>query len=113
MPSRSINPNLVKIRRAYSPSELAKCLQVHKNTIRNWRRSGLDPIDGGKPVLFMGQTVREFLRKRNNARKCPCPPGNLYCFRCRTPRPPLGLLEYKPITATSGNLQGFCATCET
>jgi hypothetical protein len=114
MPSRNINPNAVKIHRAYNSSELARCLHVHKNTIGNWQRSGLNPIDDGKPALFMGRTVREFLRKRSAARKCPSPPGSLYCFRCRMPRQPnRAVVEYEPITATSGNLRGFCPTCET
>lgn len=114
MPSRRFNPNRVKLHRLYSVHELATHLGVHKNTIGNWQRNGLDPIDHGRPILFRGATVREFLTKRNGTRKRPCPPGTLYCFRCRTPRPPaLGLLEYVSITSRSGNLRGFCETCET
>ena len=29
----------------------------------NWRKVGLDPIDGSKPILFHGSAVREFLKK--------------------------------------------------
>lgn len=114
MSSRKVNPNRVKLQRTYTASELAACLLVHKNTISNWQRKGLTPIDGARPILFLGSTVRDFLRKQNAARRRPCPPGNLYCFRCRLPRPPAdGLVEYRWITATSGNLRAVCATCET
>lgn len=113
MPTRSLNPNRIKLRRVYGVYELAKRLGVHKNTIGRWQLKGLEPIDQGRPVLFLGATVRTFLAKRKAERKRPCPPGTLYCFRCRWPRrPALGLLEYVPRTPKSGNIRGFCETCE-
>ena len=114
MATRRANPNVVKLNRTYDASQLSACCGVHKNTVLNWREAGLEPIDNIKPVLFHGSAVREFLKKRNARRKKPCGPGRLYCFRCRGPRPPaLGLVEYLPLTATSGNLKAFCGTCET
>lgn len=113
MPTRKLNPRRLKQLRAYTTGELAACLKVHKNTIRNWQRKGLEPIDSGKPVLFLGSAVGNFLTKRNSARKRPCPPSTFYCLGCRVPRPPArGTVEYVPITATSGNLRAFCASCE-
>jgi hypothetical protein len=108
-----INPRAVKLHRSYSVPELAVCLRVHKNTVRHWQGAGLEPIDGGRPVLFQGAAVRAFLSSRNASRKRPCPPGTLYCFRCREPRPPaLAMVEYVSFTATNGNLQALCAVCE-
>ena len=110
----SLDPNIVKLHRAYSVGELAARLGVHKNTVRHWQREGLQPIDGNRPVLFQGATIRAFLSKRQASRKCPCPPGTLYCFRCRVPRPPaLGMVDYVPMTAVSGNLKAICAACDT
>lgn len=107
------NPNAVKVHRSYSVGELAKRLGVHKNTIRHWQRDGMASIDGSRPSLFHGGAVRNFLIKRNASRKRPCPPGTLYCFRCRTPRPPaLGMIEYVPLRPASGNLRAICETCE-
>ena len=51
MASRRINPNMVKINRSYTARELADRLAVHKNTIRQWQREGLSPLDGGRPAL--------------------------------------------------------------
>lgn len=114
MPNRHSNANRVKLRRLYNVRELAKLFGVHKNTIGNWQRKGLKPIDGSKPILFLGAIVRDFQKQRTAARKCPCPPGTFYCFRCRAPRRPANaVVEYYPITATSGNLRAICATCET
>ena len=113
MPSRRVNPNRVKLHRSYSVAELATCLSVHKNTVRHWQANGLEPVEPRKPYLFHGATAREFLAKRNASRKRPCPPGTLYCLRCRQPRPPaLGMVDYLPLRADSGNLRAICATCE-
>ena len=107
------NPRAVKLHRSYSVPELAACLRVHKNTVRHWQGVGLEPIDGGRPVLFQGAAVRAFLADRNASRKRPCPPGTLYCFRCREPRAPaLGMVEYVSFTAVTGNLQAICGGCE-
>lgn len=113
MRSRRVNPNVVKRHYSYTVQELAACLGVHKNTVRNWQAEGMAPIDGGRPVLFHGSVVREFLARRNADRKRPCAPGTLYCLRCRQPRPPaLDMVEFVSINATSGNLRAICSHCE-
>jgi hypothetical protein len=114
MATRRTNPRAVKLHRSYSLSELAACLGVHKNTVHNWQRDGLKPIDSARPVLFQGAIVREFLTTRNASRKRPCPAGTLYCFGCRQPRPPaLGMIDYLSINAQSGNVRAICGICET
>ena len=114
MPARRVNPYRIKLHFSYTASELAECCGAHKNTVRHWQRHGLCPIDNSRPALFHGATVREFLLKRNASRKRPCPPGTLYCLRCRQPRPPaLAMVEYVARNAVSGNLRAFCECCET
>lgn len=114
MAARRINPNLIKLHRTYTVSELAARLEVHKHTIRNWQRDGLAPIDQRRPVLFHGAIVRAFLKLRNQRRKSPCPPGTLYCFRCRGPRAPaLKMVDFVEIRPGAGDLNALCETCET
>lgn len=114
MSAQRINPNRVKLHRSYNVGDLAKLLSVHKNTVRGWQREGMQPIEDKRPFLFQGTTARTFLANRKANRKCPCPPGTMYCFRCRAARPPaLGMVDYIPINAASGNLKAICATCET
>ena len=114
MANRRVNPNIIKLRQTYDVTELARRCGVHKNTIFNWRRDGLSPIDSMKPILFHGAAVREFLKERHDKRKHPCGPGHLYCFRCREPRrPAFGLADFMSVNATSGNVRAFCETCET
>ena len=112
MASRRLNPNLVKVHRSYTAGELALRFGVHKNTVRNWQRDGLMPIDQSRPVLFQGSTVREFLRARNTGRRSPCGPGRFYCFRCRAPQAPAGgMVDLVPLNPRSGNLRALCGTC--
>lgn len=112
MVSSRANHLRVKLHRSYTVPELAACLHVHKNTVRHWLRSGLQPIDSSRPMLFHGGAVRAFLSKRIASRKRPCPPGTLYCLRCRVPRPPaLGMVDCVVMSATSGNLRALCEAC--
>lgn len=114
MPARRVHPNAVKLHRSYNVAELAACCGVHKNTVRHWQGEGLTPVDDRRPLLFHGASIRAFLSNRKASRKRPCPPGTLYCFRCREPRPPApGVVDFVAINALSGNIRANCATCET
>lgn len=112
MPAQRVDLRRVKQHRSYSVGELAQCCGVHKNTVRHWQRAGLKPLDDQRPLLFHGAAIRAFLSSRKASRKRPCPPGRLYCFRCREPRPPLpGVVEFVVANALSGNIRASCATC--
>jgi hypothetical protein len=111
---RRVNPGVVKIHRSYTAGELAARLGVHKNSVRNWHRQGLEPVDSSRPLLFQGAQVRAFLAKRNQARKHPCATGQLFCFRCRAPRAPAGgMIDYEARNARTGNLRALCEQCAT
>lgn len=114
MSARRDHPQRVKLHRVYSAAELATCCGVHKNTIWHWQAHGLETLGGGRPTLFDGAAVRAFLAKRNASRKRPCPPGTLYCFKCRQPRPPaMGMIEATRQNASTGNLSAICDVCGT
>jgi len=113
MSRRTRNPRLVKIHRNYSVEEVAKLLHIHKNTVREWIRRGLPVIDGRRPILILGSALAGFITSRRRNNKRPCAPGQIYCVRCRCPQhPAFGKADYKPITATSGNLVGTCPACK-
>lgn len=115
MSGRRVNLQRVKIHWNYTARDLANCLGVHKNTIRNWQRNGLTPIDGQRPFLFQGTTVRAFLDSWNKRWKRPCPTGMLFCFRCREPQLPKPTsVAYLPVrSGRPGNLRAVCAKCGT
>lgn len=112
MPTRRVNPCAVKMHRSYTASELAERLGVHKNTVRHWQAAGLAAVGSSRPLLFHGEVVRDFLRRRNASRKRPCSPGTFFCFRCRVPRPPaLGMVDFAEMRPGTGNLKALCDTC--
>ncbi len=114
MPAKRVNPCRIKLHHNYTAGEAAARLGVHKNTVLHWQDAGLKPIDGQRPLLFQGRTIRAFLEQRRAKGKRPCPPGTLYCLKCRTPRPPaLGMVDYRPFNSASGNLSALCAACGT
>jgi len=106
------NYRLAKIHRSYTVEEIARLFGIHRNTVRSWIKTGLVTIDDRHPILIQGREMVGFLQKRRALRKRICGPGELYCLRCRAPQLPDGnMVEYKPITATFGNLTAICPTC--
>jgi hypothetical protein len=110
---KRLNPRLVKINRTYTVEEIACLFGIHKNTVRVWLKSGLEPIDHRRPALILGAALADFLRAKRKQRKHPCQAGEMYCVRCRAPKQPAGnMAEYRPITDKLGNLMGICPACE-
>jgi hypothetical protein len=109
---RHPNPRLVKIHRCYSVEEIARLFGIHKNTVRAWLKQGLDAIDNSRPILVHGKGLASFLAARRLASKRPCPPGHIYCLRCRAPKPPAGnMVDYALLAASTGNVSAICPTC--
>jgi hypothetical protein len=109
---RHPNPRLAKIHRSYTVEEIARVVRKHKNTVRAWIKQGLRPIDGRRPTLVHGLELMRFLQDRRMRGKRPCPPGHMYCLKCRTPKQPAaGMADYLPINDSSGNLRALCPVC--
>lgn len=114
MSKRKIDARRIKIHRSYTISEAAERLGVHKNTVQLWLKSGLPHIREPRPILILGQDLKHFLIDRRQQGRKPCPIGHLFCLKCREPRRPAAqMLDYVPITLTSGNLKGICEVCDT
>jgi hypothetical protein len=113
MSDRRPNHRLVKKLRSYTVDEVARLFGVHKNTVRSWVKSGLPTCDRKRPTLILGAQLTSFLVARRDARKRPCRPGEIYCFRCRAPRSPAGnMVDYTPINEKLGNVTAICPNCE-
>ena len=84
---RKHNPNSVRLRRSYTFAEIAEVYAVHRRTVHDWRKQGLNVIDDkSKPFLIIGADVRSFLKEKQRRRKHPLKPGEFFCPRCRMPR---------------------------
>lgn len=112
MKRRRIDPRRAKLHFNYTVEEAARLFGTHRQTVRQWMKAGLKPTDGKRPTLFTGVELRRFLGERRAARKRPTPPGMIYCLPCRAHcRPAFGVVDYRPRTASTGNLEGMCPDC--
>jgi len=112
MGSRHPNPMLAKIHRSYSVEDTSRLFNVHKNTVRQWLKHGLKPIDDQRPTLIRGDEIRRFLSERRVQAKRACGPGRIYCLPCRGPKVPAGnMAECVATGDTAGTLQGICPDC--
>ena len=62
MSKRHPNPRLVKIHRSYTVEETATVCGVHRNTVRQWIKTGLRTLDTRRPVLMQGGAFGSFWR---------------------------------------------------
>ncbi len=112
MAKRHPNNRRVKIHRSYTVDEIARLFGIHKNTVRQWLKSGLPTIDSRRPTMARGADLIAFLRMRRAAKKRRCLPGQIYCVCCRDPKFPAGrMVEYQPIAPKIGNLTAICPDC--
>lgn len=106
------NPNLAKINRSYTVDEVSQLYGVHKNTVRNWVKNGLVPCDDQKPMLILGRDLRAYLQNKRSKNKRSCKPGEMHCFRCKSPQLPAGkMVDYEPANDATGRLIGICNGC--
>jgi len=82
-------PNKTRARRrryarkgiSYDVAEIAKLFNVHRNTVRQWLREGLETIDDRRRLLIHGAALKSYLTVRQRARKHVCDLGEFFCFK--------------------------------
>src|SRR5690242_18530486 len=93
----------------YTRKELAETLNVRTTTISRWTSQGLKTVDNGRPILFRGPDVKEFLAARAKPRQ-PLSPGQLFCTPCKQPRSPADKrLHLIPRSPTTVDFNGPCS----
>jgi hypothetical protein len=112
MANRRHSSKRIKRLRHYDTLETALATGASRQTVRRWRKEGLQSVEGLRPPVSRGEDLIAFLKQRNAKRKRPCGPGRLTCFRCKSPKRPAGdRLQYRPDTPTLGMLCGECPDC--
>ena len=77
------NIRLIKARRSYSITEMASLLGVDRKTCQRWIKEGLKPIEEGtNPLLFMGESLKRFLKEKKKKRKCKLEKDEFFCMKC-------------------------------
>jgi len=111
--AKRYNIRRIKKNQSYSVEELADVIGVTQATVRNWIKAGMPILDGKRPLFVMGFQAQDFLRNRTAKAKRPLEPGELYCFGCKAPRMPYGLIaDFVPSSAPSGRLIALCERCQ-
>jgi hypothetical protein len=102
----------VKALRSYTIDDVARTLEVHRNTVRHWIKSGLPVIDHKRPILVLGSDLAAFLLQRREARRQPCLAGQIFCLKCRRPQEPAGrMADFVASSTNAGALMGICPAC--
>lgn len=66
---------------------LYKNYGLHPQTVRDWIKKGLVPIDGKRPALIYGADLRAFLGEQNESSKCKTAFTEMFCLKCKEARP--------------------------
>lgn len=114
--------NLKKLanKRSYSSDELSETLNVHLQTIRDWRRSGMKPLpDSKSPYLFLGSEVKRFLHQEWQKQRVKLQADEFYCVAChKAVKPELSsikLIEREKILGGGKQatvITSYCPICE-
>lgn len=108
------NTRLIRRNDTYAISEISDLYEIHEGTVRGWMRKGLSPIDWRRPILFRGDSLARFLKRRQERRKVKCGPDECYCFHCREPRrAKTGTVYLKVQTPKILLIKGKCVACGT
>jgi hypothetical protein len=112
MANRRHSARRVRARYTYNVREAAKVTGATPGTVRHWLKNGLAPVTGIYPTIFRGVEILDFFARVKQARKQPCGPGRLYCFRCKSPkRPAFDEVEFLPDGPKLGSVRGLCPDC--
>lgn len=110
--SKSYNPRRAKLHRSYIVAEAAALFGITRAAVRAWIKAGLPAIKTTGPLLILGADLQAFLTRKQAIRRRTCPPGSIYCLKCREPQAPEpGSLIILRLKATSGNIRGRCGAC--
>lgn len=100
--------------RSYTVAEAARLYGVHRNTVRNWMKSGLAVVRAAGLIRILGEELERFRNERKAARRKPCSPGMIYCLKCREPRLPVPTsLDETSANDRTAVVTGLCSTCGT
>lgn len=107
------NGRRIKVHRSYDVAEVARALGVAKGTVRRWLKDGLPSLSDQRPILILGQDLKEFLDTKRKPKQS-CRIDQCYCMSCKAPRrPAFDEVEFHPTNAGRGNIRGLCEICST
>ena len=111
---RPPNKRRLKKNRHYTYESAAAQLGKTPQTIRSWRKRGLQVMSETRPHLILGESLIGFLERTRQDRATQLGADQFMCLSCRKPIRPLGMMaDYQLTNAGHGQLIALCETCET
>ena len=117
------NTNLIKVRRSYSPKEIADLFKVDKKTCLRWiKDKGLKVIkENTNPLLISGRDLKDFTIRNRKNRKTKLKENEYFCLKCqKSVIAKIGSEQIIKTGKTIGehklpqmNKIGLCMICET
>lgn len=82
---KKYNQKFIKVKRSYSPSEIAKLFGIDRKTCFRWIKiGGLRVIEKNtNPLLIIGQDLKDFIVKKQRDRKITLRPDEYFCVKCQ------------------------------
>jgi transposase-like protein len=101
-----------KIHRVYDKAGIEAIYGISRNTVSNWIKQGLKPVDDTSPVLVRGEELNRFHLQRYLASKRPCRADEIYCLSCDRPkRPKESQARFTAQRAGVGSVRAVCPDC--
>lgn len=115
--AKNYDSRLVKSYRSYKIRDICRLFKqkkLHEQTVRGWiNNDGLEAFRHGRIVYVYGAVLKQFLLKRNAARKQPMEFTDFQCWKCRNISPPLDSIIHTLAKDRHKSLQAVatCASC--
>lgn len=111
---KTYNPNFIKSTLSYSINDIAELYGLHKRTVQQWLKQGLQRIDNKKPYLIMGAELKRFIKYKRSKTKQKCQPNEFYCCKCRGPQKSRqNIVDINLINDRQILIMGVCSECHT
>lgn len=110
--AKRISTRGIKGNRAYTYEEAAEAICVTSQTIRAWRKIGLNVMTEQTPHLILGCALKSFITERAAKCRTQLQADQVYCLACKAARHPYGMMaDYVPKDGTTGHLKTLCDHC--
>lgn len=113
--SRNYPLKIIRYWYAYDVEEICglyKDRKLHPRTVQGWVRTGLETIDNAKPFLVFGNTLIEFLGKRNMEGRHKTELHEIFCLPCQDTRKPYKQQVHISQRGYLTNMIAVCPDCK-
>lgn len=110
--AKRVSTRRIKGNRAYTYEEAAEALCVTPQTIRAWRKKGLDVMVEQTPHLILGHVLKAFVATQVAKARTQLRIDQVYCLGFKAARHPYGMMaDYVAKDDATGHLKTLCDHC--